>query len=651
MKERGRAIRLTVLMGLSLLLAAGIFGRLAQFQVVEGETLRQKAENEITTVKTIPAARGEIVDRYGRVLAGNRTSCRLVLDRTGLSSAQLNTVLRQLLLIADQEGVAWETISPLGWSGGEPVFLQEDGREQLAAFLELPEDASAGACAAALLERFGLEEETRLNLDLAGLRYSMARQADTVGSRYPVAEELSSEAVIRLEEEAGQLPGVEIEEVPVRTYENGETASHLIGTIGPIYAEEYEALREQGYAMDDLVGKSGIESAMEEVLRGQDGRVRTIQSRDGTVLQTVVEQQVRAGSRVELSIDALFQQRLQELLEEFVSTAHSESYRSQGGAIVVLEVETGEVLAAVNAANYTIEEYRSNYAGLLADEKKPLFNRALNGIYRPGSSLKPMVAVAALQTGKLTPEEELLCVSPYHYLGQDYTCLQDHHAGYLPLSEALHWSCNTFFYRLGLRLGIETLGEYAAYMGLGEDTGLEISQARGRFASPETTEQLGGTWYPGDLLQASIGQNETAVTPLQMACEAMTIANRGVRYETHLVRAVTEFGGEREETEPKVAASFEMSESTYQAVAEGMCLAAQKNGLPPGIAQKTGTAQTTSTDRVNNDFIAFLPVDDPEIAVSCIVEDCDGGTAALLTEIVEIYRECKEAGDILHFSQ
>ncbi len=327
--------------------------------------------------------------------------------------------------------------------------------------------------------------------EIACARYSMQKLTPSVGNRYPFAENLSLEAVARVEEESTELDGVEIEEVPVRVYLNGDIASHLIGTIGPIYAEEYEELRKKGYAMNDTVGKSGIESAMEEVLRGQNGKVRVIQNKNGEIIDTVTERETRAGSDVQLTIDSLLQDELQQLLTDFVSTAHSENYQSKGGAIVVLDVKTGEVLAAVNSANYTAEEYKENYQDLLQQDTNPLFNRALQGVYRPGSSLKPMVAIAAMEEGKLGANESLLCISPFEYRGHEYTCPQDHHNGYIPLTEALHWSCNTFFYRLGLRLGIEELNKYAAYMGLGQKTGLEIGEAAGRFASPETTERLG----------------------------------------------------------------------------------------------------------------------------------------------------------------
>ena len=651
MKKRQTTTRLFLLTCVSVLLLAGLFSRLAHFQVAQGETLLKKANNEITTLKTVQAARGNITDRYGRVLAGNKTSFRLTFDRTGMKPEQINDTILKLISLSGEEGFAWENRCPLIRDGSNVVFDESGDTEALKEFLDLEASADAEDCLQSLLKKYELENQGKKVFEIACARYSMQKLTPSVGNRYPFAENLSLEAVARVEEESTELDGVEIEEVPVRVYLNGDIASHLIGTIGPIYAEEYEELRKKGYAMNDTVGKSGIESAMEEVLRGQNGKVRVIQNKNGEIIDTVTERETRAGSDVQLTIDSLLQDELQQLLTDFVSTAHSEDYQSKGGAIVVLDVKTGEVLAAVNSANYTVEEYKENYQDLLQQDTNPLFNRALQGVYRPGSSLKPVVAIAAMEEGKLGVNESLLCISPFEYRGHEYTCLQDHHNGYIPLTEALHWSCNTFFYRLGLRLGIEELNKYAAYMGLGQKTGLEIGEAAGRFASPETTERLGGTWYPGDLLQAAIGQNETAVSPLQMACEAMTIANQGTRYETHLVRSVTDINGTVTFTEPKVAAEFEMSQSTYNAVSKGMSLAAGKYGLDSSVAQKTGTAQTTSVDRVNNDFIAYLPIDDPEIAVSCIVEDCSGGTAALLEQIIEIYQKCKQEGDILQNSQ
>ena len=638
---------------LALLLLA-MFGstcfRLSDFQVVRGEELLKKAQNEVITVKTVPAARGTITDRYGRVLAASETSFRLILDRTFLEKEETNLVLSRLMKILSEEGISWKQDCPLEWKEERIQFSDADSANELADLLKTEQDLSAREYTDLLLKRYGLEKLTPTTFEILRVRYSMEKDRFVTGSRYPLAEKLTIQAVSRIEEEQSLLPGAEIEEVPSRVYQNGEVASQLIGTVGPIYQEEYAELKGKGYAMDDIVGKSGVESALEEQLRGQNGKIKVIQSKEGTVIDTVVQQETIAGSTVRLTIDALLQEKLQKRLVEFVSTAHSEEYRSKGGAIVVLDVKTGEVLAAVNSSNYSMEQYQEDYQALLQDDTKPLFNRALDGLYRPGSSLKPMVAAAALSEGKLLPQEELVCVSPYEYRDQKYTCLQTNHSGPTSLTEALHWSCNTFFYQLGQRLGIETMNEYAAYMGLGQKTGLEIQQAKGRFASPEVTESLGGTWYPGDLLQAAIGQNETAVSPIQMACEAMTIANRGTRYETHIIHSIQPMGGEEQITKPVIASEFELSETHYQVIEEGMELAAQKAGIS-GAAQKTGTAQTTSIRRVNNDFIGFYPLEEPQIAVSCIVEDCGGGTAKLLSDIISYYEECKAEGEILQNSQ
>lgn len=706
-------LRIRVLSTILAVLGIASFFRLMDFQIVRGEEFLQQSDQKTTQTVRVQAARGDIVDRYGRILATSETSFCVTLDRMSLKKSMTNTVLVRLIHLFRQSGVKWENDTPLERTeDGEYRYAsgKDQAVKQLQKTIRLGNSATAAQCVRKMMERYELNTKTmirsypisyedgnysfvdgedrkirelkqQLNLPenstasdcmekmlqtplaygfyseedafwILCVRYSMEVQQFGIGNPYYFAENVTSEMVSIIEEQNSWLPGVDITQVPVRVYQNGETASQLIGTVGPIYAEEYEELKEKGYAMNDTVGKSGIESAMEESLRGEDGKVQITKNSSGDRLQTTVKQEAVKGSTVTLTIDSLLQQRLQDLLEDFVSTAHSGNYQSKGGAIVVLDVTTGEVLAAVNSSNYTIEEYQTQYSALLADETNPLFHRAINGLYRPGSSIKPMVAAAALTEGLLQPEEKLLCVSPYHYGGQNFTCLQDHHSGWINLKKALHWSCNTFFYQLGLRMGIDTLNEYASYMGLGQKTGLEIAQAKGRFASPKTTEALGGTWYPGDLLQASIGQNETAISPLQMACEAMTIANRGIRYETHLVQSVTSADGQKTLTEPKIAAQFSMSDSTYEVIAEGMRLAASKVGgenrldnLGYGVAQKTGTAQTTSTDRVNNDFIGFFPIEDPKIAISCIVEDCDTGTAKLMRNIIEAYEECKEIGE------
>lgn len=709
-KEPSKQVRIQILSVLlaGLLVLSG--SRLIVFQVVEGSDYLEQTKTRQVSVYSVPSARGNILDRYGRVLAGSETSFQIIFDDAFIKKSELNQTIHGIAEIFRQSELVWNNLSPLQmqegkyyfaegmdaeaaklkkllkveenataaecfaalkekyqintervlysipirYQQGKYVFRQNKGRQvaELKSRLGLQKDATAQECMAVMLQnphQFGIFNE-REAFTVACVRYSMERKDFSRNNPYVFADDVSSEMVLQIEEQAYYFSGVTIREVPSRVYCNGDVASHLIGTIGPIYAEEYAQLKQQGYAMNDRVGKSGAESAMEDVLRGKNGKVQVTQDASGNVLETKTLQKAETGRDVTLTIDSLFQQKLQELLSGFVAQAKSGKYRSKGGAIVVLDVKTGEVIAAVNSANYTVEEYKTQYGELLKDEKNPLFNRAIDGLYRPGSSLKPMVAVAAMNEGMLSPKQKLICVSPYKY---GFTCLRDHHSGPINVMQSLHWSCNTFYYRLGESLGIDLLGKYAAYMGLGEKTGLEIKQAKGRFASPETTASLGGIWNPeGDVMQAAIGQNETAVSPLQMACEAMTIANKGTRYETHIVHSLTDVHGKETVTQPAVASSFEIQDWVYQSVTEGMRRAASKVPAPNnltnlgyGVAQKTGTAQTTSKNRVNNDFIGFLPIADPEIAISCIVEDCDTGTAALMRRIITLYYECRAIGE------
>ena len=335
---------------------------------------------------------------------------------------------------------------------------------------------------------------------------------------------------------------MDIIEEAIREYSQVDVLPHEIGFVGPIYAEEADHYKELGYDLTETVGKTGIESGMEDVLKGKEG-TRKVTLLNDLVVSSEVSQEATSGNTVKLTIDSEFQKEIQGVLEEFLvylDSAHDGKYSSaNAGALAVLDAKTGAVLALATAPTYTLDEYDTNYRELMEDKSLPLLDRATDGLYRPGSCFKTVTATAGLNEGKVTGYSTFYCGRNYYYHGLTVHCTGFHEN--ISVTRAIQVSCNIYFYNLVQLLGADTLSKYANLYGLGTNLGLESGDTQGYLANPETFENLGMLWTSGQLLQAGIGQSEIAVTPLQMAVTAMTIANEGVRYKPYLVDSIWDY--------------------------------------------------------------------------------------------------------------
>ena len=488
-----------------------------------------------------------------------------------------------------------------------------------------------------LVERYQLEGYTPLQQRrLAGIRYEMERQGFSITSPYTLAEDVAASTVIQVKERSYELSGVMVVESTIREYVAGDIAAHLIGQIGPIYAEEYEELSDKGYAMNDVIGKSGIEEAFESQLRGQNGKRTITLNSNGEVIDATVTEPPVPGNSIMLTIDMDLQQVAQDSLEEEILWLQANGEEGEGkeataGAVVALDCKTGEILAMASYPTYNLATYNQDYNDLLANPDNPLFNRALQGTYAPGSIFKPLVGTAGLQEGLITPSYTYTCNHVYTFY-EDYqpTCLGWHPN--FTVMDALRVSCNIFFYDLGRRLGIDTLVDYASQFGLGEPTGIELPEAIGHMSSPEYSESIGEIWNPGDVLQTSIGQSKSLFTPLQLATYTATLANGGVRMKTHLVKSIKSYALDEtvEDIEPEVVVDMGLSETAVSAIRDGMIRASGQNGYsgtsgayfgdyPISVASKTGTPETTSFP--NGTYICYAPAEDPQIAVAVVIEN------------------------------
>ena len=631
---------------------------LMSIQIVDGETYH--AQTESTTVSVIPirAARGEIYDRDGQPLAENQTGLNIVFYYAFFDLENCAEQIGLLINLCEEQGESWYDPLPLNEDGTEFTGDEQDA-DTLRQALGLSSYATAADCMYNLCQEYGIikgDDLTRRKI--AGVCYGMQlRQFSLLNNEYTFAENVSVQTALQLKELSVRFPGMDIVEEDVRSYPDGTIAPHIIGTVGQMSAEEWSRYQPEGYQMSDYVGKFGIERYCEETLRGTDGTRTVEQGKNGEIISEEVSSQPESGNSVYLTIDAAFQKRVEEILSNYIEQLQQtgdldEGGNVKGGAISVIDPKTGAVLALVTWPTYDINDYYSDYTTLLETENTPLVDRATDGLYRPGSTFKTVVAVAALEEGIITPEDTVNCTGVYTYFDQVIegntfhpTCLGIH--GKLSVSEALTRSCNIFFYDVGRRLGIDTINRYASLMGLGEETGLELGSAIGTLSSPEHTKQMGGTWTQGNVVQASIGQMDTVVSPLQLAVQAMTLANRGDRYKVYLVDEVRSFDGSEliQKTEPERMSSFDMSEETFDAVVNGMIGVGLQYTAPEymlsdlgySVAVKTGTPQVT-TDTTNSCAIAFAPAEDAEIAIGIMLEE-GTGASRLIRDILCAWEE------------
>lgn len=638
MERKANQKRIWILFGLILCVCI-IFGIvLIEIQIVHGQSYAELATKGATRSQTIQAARGEITDRYGRPLVQNKVGYNVTLDKAYLTRGEENEIILRLLSLLQAAGEEW--IDKLPITQTEPFSFYEEQETEIAKlkdFLDVGSYTSVDDVMSWLVERYELESYTPVQQRmLAGIRYEMERQGFSITTPYTLAEDVDVSTVIQIKERSYELSGVMVTESTIREYVAGDIAPHLIGQIGPIYAEEYAELKDQGYAMNDTIGKSGIEEAFESQLRGENGKRTITLNANGEVIDATVTQSPVPGNSIMLTLDLDLQRIAQDSLEDEIQWLQANGEEGEGkeataGAVVAIEVKTGEILAMASYPTYNLATYNQDYNTLLANPDNPLFNRALQGTYAPGSIFKPLVGTAGLQEGLITPSYTYTCNHVYTYY-DDYQpkCL-GWHPNYTVM-DALRVSCNIFFYDLGRRLGIDTLLDYAKQFGLGEPTGIELPEAIGHMASPAYSESIGEIWNPGDVLQASIGQGKSLFTPLQLATYTATLANGGVRMKTHLVKSIHTYNLDEtvEEIEPEVVVDMDLSDTAVSAIRDGMIRASGQNGYsgtsgayfgnyPISVASKTGTPETTGYP--NGTYICYAPADDPQIAVAVVIEN------------------------------
>ena len=624
--------------------------RLMKIQVVGEDAMQSRYDPQaITYERQIKATRGEILDYKGNVIVANDKRCDLVLQKAFFpdDNAQGNRILLDIYGALAEKGYRFKESIPI--TKEYPYeFTQEDNSE-IIGLLSLNVYATAQNCIDKLISDYEISDSYTENQKriIAGMRYEMLLKEFSYSNDLILASNVDPKTIIEMKELSNLYKGIEAVDAAERHIIRGDILPHEIGTVGPIYAEEYESLREKGYALNDVVGKSGIESAMEKQLKGENGTEEVTVLNDAIVDVKTTGETV-PGQTIKLTVDGAYQLKLQEILEKFLENFNYGG-NAKAGAVVVLDAKTGAVKGMANAPTYNLKDYIEDYEKIQELPNSPMFNRCTYGQYLPGSTFKTVTATAGLNEGVVKGDTAFICNQFYDFYGYIFQCTGFH--GSISVRHALEVSCNCYFYELSSKLGIDTINHYANLYGFGHSTGIETGDADGFLCSPEYFAKMGEPWYIGYVIQAGIGNQSSGITPLQLAVAASTIANRGVRYKPFLVDSLYTYGSNKliSNTMPEVAETIELKQpDVYEYIINGMIDASHNlpyeyslDNLGYTVAIKTGTPQTDMNDKSkqNSLFIGFAPADKPEVAFAGVIE---GGEFSkyMIRDILISYQEC-----------
>ena len=656
--------------------------------VLTGE--KPEVQDHTYTYVTVKAARGQIYDRNGVPLVTNRYVYNLNIDDQTLPADDYDrnkALLTLLHVFANSTGSGTRTGDMYPFSGAYPNLaykseiyqdtttryrllrriaaneIEDDVKTHTVTVLEQhyaehPDDfPTADEIVAYYMKKYGLDAKNgdqNLYSDVqisALLRLYYDMECNNFGglNQYTFATDVSLTLMTEIKEHA--IPGIAFSYTIQRNYEYPGYASHILGTIGQIYAEDWEYYKELGYSMNDIVGIDGCEYAFENYLRGIDGTKVMEFDAKGNLIDEYYKVVPVAGKDVYLTIDINLQMAAEDGLAENIKYIRNRGYNKdcQSGSLVAMHPDTGDVLAIASYPTFDLTTYNLNYAELYADPAQPLYNRALQGLYAPGSTFKLGMVAAGMQEGVVDASTTLFCNRKYtYYSGYQPECTGRH--GYIDAANAICVSCNCYFFDLGRQLGITRMNQYCNFYGLGQKTGIELYEETGILAGETYREQNGlTTWQPGDTIAAAIGQSDNNFTPIQIASYVSTLLNGGTRYSAHLLHSVnTYFTNETvKRAEPQVLSTLEISQNTLDTITLGMQMMVKDSAtvsnfmknVPVTVGGKTGTAQIGGNQIDNALFVCAAPYHDPEIVISVVIEKGAGGSYSSLcaARVLEAY--------------
>lgn len=654
--------RLSAMGALFMMILIAFFVTMFNAQIVHGAEYRDRSERTNTDVEPVVASRGAITDRNGKVLVSNRVVYTLIFDPSLIPDSEINSALLRLTDLLRKRGIEWADELPLSVSIPYRYDFDVPRSGMLMKYLVSKKWIGEGVERDALDARLPAEETYRRlceefkasdslgvarRRELVGLRYSLATAKLDGDGTFLLASDVDVPLISLLKD--GNYLGVRIGTSGVREYQT-DAAAHILGHIGKIQNwDDYKD--KEGYRWNDLVGIDGVEACFEEYLRGTDGKRVVTSNAEGKVISELYSVEPKPGCSVALTLDVDLQEQVEQILAGTVQDMTDADGIQRGAAAAVVQVGTGDVLALASYPTYSRKTFNQDYAELSNDPLRPMYNRATMGLYPPGSTFKPVSAVAALESGTITTTTKIRDLGVYKYYDLNLKCwIFPGNHGLVNVTDAIKVSCNYFFYEVGVRTGISTLERYARAFGLGEPTGIEIPENVGTMTSPDYVNSLKDQhWTDGLTLQAAIGQAYNLFSPLQLANYIATLAGGGTRYHAHLLKQVSEYDSAVPVyvyNEPPVD-TVSIGEENLNAVLAGMrklvtegSVRNQFSSCVVDAAAKTGTAQTGGKGSISNGvFVAFAPYDDPQIALAIVIEkgNSGGALAATAVDILNAY--------------
>ncbi len=640
--------------------------RLFYLQIMQGDEYRAISDSRLARSVPVKAPRGEILDRYGRALVTNRVGYSVAIAKINDDKEALNRVILNMVELFESKQLSYSDSLPISREApfvftfaGQDEAAKKEAAKAFIAQKQYRADITAPEVIEKYKKKYDISDEYSESdiRKIVGVRYEMEQRNFSSNNAYVFGTDVDIETITIIKEQRDRFFCVTVYQEPIRQYTDGTLAAHLLGRVGVINQEEYAVLWESGYGMNDYLGKQGVEKAFESYLRGTDGSNSVARKIKEGETEIVYSRDPVPGNSVMLTLDRELQRvaeaSLASTIQNIASTAeYGKGHDANAGAVVVLDLNSAEILAMASYPTYDPGRFNADYNQLLENEARPMLNRALSGIYEPGSTFKLCTAVAALEGGFVTPAETIATTGVYKYLNHDFMChiyrsSYGNH-GVINISQAIQHSCNYFFYEMGSRMGIEPIETYARQFGFGSRTGIELAdeEAVGQVAGPALREANGQIWYPGDVLQASIGQSDNLFTPIQIANYVATLANGGTNHETHLLKAVKSNVEDKilEEKIPVIVNQVEIQPETLKAVLAGMQLATSEGTASAAFADfpfatggKTGSAQVSSGSS-NAIYVGYAPYDNPQIAIAVVIEHgYSGGNASYVAR--DIFNE------------
>ena len=649
--------------------------QLFNLQIIHGAEYRETSNTRLTRESVLRAARGSIKDRTGVEFVTNEMGFGLEIYQTKADDKTLNNAIKTMTKILEDNKDKFIDNLPIKVNPFSFTYSSEESQKEWKKSYNIDENFTAEQCFNYFKEKYKVEEDdVEEARKIIAVRYEITRNGYSTTRSVKIASDISRESAVKIKEQNSELSGMNIITEPIVKYTSGALASHVLGYVGAIDEDEYST-RKDTYRNDDVIGKNGIQYVFEEYLKGTDGVRQIDMAVDGSITSEYISEEAVAGDDVILTIDAKLQEVAEKALEKNIKDIANGKYGkktgSKAGAVVAMNVKTGEILALASYPDYepglfvkgiSQEKYDSYQEG------NNMYNRAVSGMYAPGSTFKMAVALAGLETGKITPTTTINDTGVYPRGGNPvcwyYTSYRSGH-GYLNVSQAIKHSCNYFFYELGYRVGIDGIDKYASYLGLGRKTGIELQdETSGILASPKVAKEINGSdWYLGDTLSAAIGQTYNSFSPLQMAKYVSMLANGGKDIDVTLVKSIIKADGSevsKDEINQFVnkklgitdtnSEKLDIKKENVQAILKGMKGVTSESGgtaystfanFNITVGGKTGSAQIgiNGEQGAHAWFVGFAPYEDPEIAVVVLVEKggTGGYTAGVAKEIMAEY--------------